>query len=214
MGAGRPVYISFQNTTQQTVSFPIDNKSLLKKNLEAVRAFIAGLPSSPQSDSDEGVHVWTDIPAEKILEFLQAYEFSREARDINRQNLINYISRQNNRGELVNWDIVLPRGNPKLEPFKWTKDILTRKIIRVPMTARSIKVLSSPNDRKIWQEKLGRDLKDPSRACMMLYLIDRNSGSEGDIKFFQNPAEAEDILGLVLLFPESKSNETIEYVSQ
>ena len=214
MGAGHPLYLSFQNTTQQTVSFPVDNNALLRKNLDAVRAFIADLPSSIQSDSNEGAHMWADVSSEKIIEFLQDYEFSREAREVNRQHLISYISRQNNRGELVNWDIVLPRGNPKLGPFKWTGDILTRKIVRFPMTSKSIKVLFSPNDGKIWQEKLQRDLKDCSRGCIMLYIIDRNSGLESDIKFFRNQDEAEDIVGLVFIFPESKSNETIEYVSQ
>lgn len=214
MGAGRPVYISFQNTIQQTVAFPIENKSLLRKNLEAAQAFISGLPDGKQSVSDEGAHIWTDVPSPFVLEFLQAYEFSREARDVNRQNLASYISRQNNRKELTLWDIVVPRGNPKLEPFKWTKEILTRKIIRIPMTTRSVRVLSSPSDIKSWQEITGRDMKDPTRGCLMLYLIDRESGLGGDIKFFQNLSDAEDILGLVLIFPESQSHETIEYISQ
>lgn len=216
MGAGRPVYISFQNTVQQTVSFPVDHKELLRKNLEAGQSFLSSLPENKrQSASDEGTHIWTDIPSSSVLEFLQAYEFSREARDVNRQNLVSYITRQNkNRDELSLWDIVVPRGNPKLEPFKWTKDVLTRKIIRTPMMAKSIRVLSSPSDLKGWQQMAGRDLKDPTRGCLMFYLIDRESGLGSDIKFFQNPSEAEDILGLVLIFPESKSNETIEYISQ
>ncbi len=214
MGAGRPLYISFQNTLQQTVAFPMENKSLLQNNLEAAKTFISGLPDNLQSASDEGTHIWTDVPSEKILEFLQAYEFSREARDVNRQNLVSYISRQNNRGELVLWDVVIPRGNPKLEPFKWTKNILTRKITRVPMTSKSIRVLSSPADIRNWQQVAYRDLKDPKRGCLMLYLIDRKSDLGSDVKFFPNTSDAEDILGLVLAFPESKSNETIEYVSQ
>lgn len=215
MGAGRTLYISFQNTIQQTVTFPVDNKSLLQKNIESARAFISQLPKKgKKSFSDEGMHMWTDIPSDTVMEFLQAYEFSREARDVNRQNMVSYISRQNNRDELILWDIVVPRGNPKLEPFTWTKDILTRKIIRVPMTSKSIRVLSSPSDIKNWQQATGRDLKDPKRGCMMLYLIDRESDTGGDTKFFHNSSDAEDILGLVLFFPESKSNETIEYVSQ
>lgn len=214
MGAGRSIHISFQNTTQQTVSFPVENKSLLHKNLEAGKAFISNLPAVWHSASDEGAHIWTDIPATSIIEFINEYEFSREARDVNRQNLASYITRQNNKDELVLWDIVLPPGNPAQDPFTWTKDILTRKIVRSPMTPHSIKVLSSPSDLKYWQQKTGRDLKDPRRGCIMLYLIDRKSGLEKDIKFFPDPAGAEDIIGLVIIFPESKSHETIEYVSQ
>lgn len=82
------------------------------------------------------------------------------------------------------------------------------------MTAKSIRVLSSPADIRNWQQITNRDPKDPTRGCLMIYLIDRESGLEGDIKFFQNQSEAEDVLGLVMIFPESKSHETIEYISQ
>jgi len=214
MGAGRPVNISFQNTIQQTVVFPVENKTTLCKNIDAAHAFISGLSKAPKSASDEGAHIWTDIPASAIVDFLNSYEFSREARDVNGHNLVSYITRQNSRGELKLWDIVLPRGNPKQGPHTWKKDIMTRKIIREPMTGRSIRVLSSPNDIKSWRQATNRDLRDTLRGCIMLYLIDRKSGMEHDVKFFSDPSVAEDILGLVLHFPESQSNETIEYISQ
>jgi hypothetical protein len=214
MGAGKHWKISFQNTNQQTVAFPVENKSLLQKNLDAAQAFISKMPSVKQSDSDEGAHTWKDIPSPMIIDFLENYEFSREAWDVNRQNLVSYISRQNEKKELIMWDVVLPHGNPKMEPFKWTKDILTRKIIRTPMNSHAIKVLSSPSDIRNWQQVTSRDLKDPSRGCIMLYLIDGKQCFESDIKFFQTPSGIEDILGLVLIFPESKSHETIEYITQ
>ncbi|MDE1874540.1 MAG: Z1 domain-containing protein [Patescibacteria group bacterium] len=214
MGAAKRLNISFQNTIQQTVSFPVDRKELLHKNLESAKAFVSKLPKAWNSKSDEGPYIWKDIKASSIIEFLGDYEFSREARDVNRINLINYISRQNSKGELVSWDVVLPQGNPKCEPYTWAPRLLTRKIIRTPMTPKSIKVLSNPGDIKYWQEKTGRDLKDPSRGCIMLYLIDRKSVVGKDHTFFRDLSEAEDIAGLVMIFPESKSHETIEYVSQ
>lgn len=214
MGAGRPVSISFQNTTQQTVAFPIDNKTLLRNNIEAAHGFISELPAMSVSKSEEGIHIWKDAPAASVIEFLNSYEFSREARDVNRQNLVSYISRQNSRGELTTWDIVLPRGNPKRELHSWAKEVFTRKVERVPMTGRSIRVLSSPGDRKSWLKLTGRDPKDAARGCLMFYLIDKTSGLEDNRPFFENPAEAEDILGLVFIFPESQSHETIEYISQ
>lgn len=214
MGAGRPVFISFENTSQQTVSFPVDNVKLLRNNIEAAAAFIAGLPVKPQSSTKEGMHIWRDIKSESLIEFLNAYEFSREAISVNRQNLVGYISRQNTCGELTTWDVVLPSGSHQQKVHPWTKNIFTRKIMRTPMTAKSIRVLSDPSDRTRWLDMTGRDPKDPKRGCMMLYLIDRESGIEKGINFFENPAEAEDILGLVFIFPESQSHETIEYISQ
>lgn len=214
MGAGRTINISFENTRSETVAFPVDSKTLLRKNLEAARAFISQLPGDKESTSDEGPHIWRDVPAAQVMEFLQAYEFSREARDVNRQNLVGYITRQNGRGELVQWDVMLPRGNPIRPPYAWTADVLTRKIIRTPMTPRSIRVLSSPGDIEEWRKRTGRDPKDPTRGCIILYLIDRESGDNGDVKFFSSPADGEDIVGLVFVFPESRSHETIEYISQ
>lgn len=214
MGAGKPVRISFQNTRSETVAFPIENKSLLEKNLNSAKALFTHLPASKRSKTKNGVNIWRNISPSKVIEFLEDYEFSREARGVNRQNLVNYIKRQNDNNELLSWDIVLPKGNPKLQPYKWSKDIFTHKIIRSPMTARSIRVLSSPSDIDDWREFTGSDPKDPKHGCLMLYLIDKNSEGKNGMKFFSDQSGAEDILGLVFVFPESKSNATVEYISQ
>jgi len=212
MGAGRQIAISFQNTIQQTVAFPVHSKPALRKNIEAAGALLSNLPTSPDSVSNEGMHIWTSVAASAITDFLKAYEFSRDARDVNRQLLISYIERQNRRGELVEWDVVLPHGNPNLDPYTWAPGIFTRKINRAPITQKSIGVLSSRGDIDAWRKRAGRNPKDPTRGGLMLYLIDRDSGE--DIKFFATPADGEDIVGLVFAFPESQSNETIEYISQ
>lgn len=214
MGAGRPISISFENTSQQTVSFPVNDKSLLRTNIDSAHGFIAGLPRTPNSETKEGMHIWQNVNSELILEFLESYEFSREARDVNRQNLVGYIKQQNQCGELTSWDVVLPGGSKKEEVHRWTKNIFTRKVIRRPMTSHSIKVLSDPNDKLKWQTITGRDLKDPKQGCIMLYLINRESGKDKGKEFFDTPASAEDILGLVFIFPESQSHETVEYISQ
>lgn len=214
MGAGRPIAISFENTSQQTVAFPVRDKSLLRTNINAAHAFITGLPVKSQSETEEGMHIWENVDAKFIVEFLEAYIFSKEARGVNRQNLVGYIKRQISCGELTTWDVVLPKGSGKQEVHRWTRNIFTRKIMRTPMTSRSIRVLSDPNDKVKWQALTGRDLKDSRHGCIMLYLIDKESGMEKERRFFDKPEEAEDILGLVFLFPESQSHETVEYISQ
>lgn len=214
MGAGRPISISFESTTQQTVSFPVDDKKLLQNNIEAASVFISSLTLKPQSLSKEGMHIWKDIEADKIIEFLESYAFSTDAINVNRQNIVNYIKRQNSCGELIRWDIVLPNGSHKQKIYPWTKNIFTRKVERKPITTRSIGVLSDPSDLAKWTELTGRDMKDPTRGCIFLYMIDKDSGLNREIKFFSSPTNAEDILGLVFKFPESESHETIEYISQ
>ncbi len=214
MGAGRQVSISFQNTIQQTVAFPVGNKTTLRNNMEAARALISHLGRPSRSLSGEGMHLWLDVPADAVDEFLRSYEFSRDARDVNRQLLTAYIERQNARGELTNWDVVLPRGNPNLDPYTWTPGVFTRKIIRAPITPTSIGVLSSRGDIDGWRKEANRQPTDSTRGGLMLYAIDRESAGTNGTKFFASAADAEEIIGLVFAFPESQSHATIEYVSQ
>jgi hypothetical protein len=213
MGAGR-VRITFQNGSAQTVAFPVDNKAALRNNLEAARTFIARLPGSPEIGSKGNLLVWKDVAPDAIFDLLGRYEFSRDARDVNRENLVSYIEEQNRRGELIAWDIVLPRGNPQQEPYAWTPNIVTHRFLRSPITQKSIGILASPNDKRLWREQTGRDPKDPTRGALFLYLIDRKSDEDTSVKFFPNPNDAEDILGLSFVFPASQSHATIEYISQ
>ncbi len=213
MGAGKPIYISFQNILSETVTFPVDNKSLLEKNIKSAHSLISGLSKIRQKSPEDGNYIWSDISSETIIEFLNDYEFSREARDVNRQNLVNYIKRQNQNNELISWDVVLPHGSKKMPSYTWAKGVITHKIFRRPFTAHSIKVLSDPNDIETWKIISGHDRENPKFGCMMLYLIDKTVHSKR-FKFFPDPVKSEDILGLVFVFPKSKSNATVEYVSQ
>ena len=214
MGAGRPMSISFENSSQQTVSFPIEDKDALTSNINVAHSFISSLSENSSSDTKDGMHIWKDVATKSILDFINTYKFSNESRAVNSQNISGYIKRQNSHGELVIWDVVLPAGNRKLEPVRWLDNIFTHKVMRAPLTSHSISVLSDPNDKVRWQARTGRDLKDPERGCIMIYTIDRKSKSDIGLAFFDKPEKAEDILGLVFIFPESNSHETVEYISQ
>jgi hypothetical protein len=110
--------------------------------------------------------VWKDVAPDAIFGLLGRYEFSKDARDVNRENLVSYIEEQNRRGELTAWDIVLPRGNPKQEPYAWTPNIVTHRFLRSPITQKSIGILASPNDKRLWREQTGRDPNDPTRGAL------------------------------------------------
>lgn len=213
MGAGRPVNISFGNTDAQTVTFPIGNKATLRRNEDAARSLIKAMGKPDISASAEGMHIWMDKPSSAVVGFLQSYTFSKDAAAVNRENLSKYIERQNAKGELRLWDIVVPRGSAKLEPYPWADYAIARRIMRSPTTKNSIRVLSSPPDIAAWKGAAGRTGTDPDRGCLLLYAIDKNSGNSKKT-FFTSPSDANDIVGLVMVFPDSKSNVTVEYVSQ
>lgn len=213
MGAGRSINISFQNTTQATVRFPIEHRKALTDNIDAARAMVASLGPAWASASPEGMHVWRDVPAEGILEFLGAYTFGERTSVMNRANLTAYIRRLNSRGELQRWDVCIPRGNPERDAVTWSGNIMSRCILRRPISPTSIGTLWSPTDRKPWLELAQRtDTDDPELGCLFLYLVDRNSGEPGRQYFKDAGAH---ILGLVLHFPSSRRPDlTLSYISQ
>lgn len=207
MGAGRQIRISFQNETKQTVNFPTDSRSALEGNIDAARALLRQLGRPALSVSKEGMHVWKDVPATAILEFLRSYVFGAGATEVNRPNLCTYIQRQNERSELRRWDLLIPRGSPDRPPFSWAEDVSSRRVERTPTSATSIGTLYSGNDFAQWKQQAGRTGDDPDLGLLIFYLIDRESGP------LFLPA-ATDILGLALKFPGSRSNVVVDYVSQ
>lgn len=211
MGAGKPIRISFQNETKQTVNFPTENRAALQGNIDAARAFLRQLGQPSVSVSKEGMHLWKDIPAARILEFLRAYTFGAGATEVNRANLSAYIQRQNERGELRRWDITVPRGSPDRPPFAWTDVVSSRRVERSPVSATSIGTLYSKNDSDQWMQQSRRSGTDPDVGLIVFYLIDKDSGATGQPSFRGAGA---DVLGLAVKFPASRTNVLVDYVSQ
>jgi hypothetical protein len=213
MGAGRQIGISFQNTTQSTVNFPTGKRTAITANIDAARVLITSLGPPDASASPEGMHVWRDIAAERILDLLRAYTFGETASVVNGTNLTAYIRRLNGQGELRRWDVCIPRGNPERDAVVWAGNVLSRCVLRTPISPTSIGALWSPTDRQPWlhlAQRPGSD--DPDLGCLFLYLIDRNSGDPGR-QFFQEAGAH--VLGLVLLFPSSARPDLITpYISQ
>jgi hypothetical protein len=212
MGAATVVRISFQNGESETVTFPLNDRAVLRNNQQAARTFVRGLEAPSSSVTTEGMHVWRDVPAARVLDFLDSYTFGA-APVVNRPNLTKYIRRQNARGELVLWDIVIPRGSGATEPFYWSDDVIARKVERSAFKEQSIKVLRSPGDILEWRRLGGRSADDSTRAGIFLYAVDRSSGVDKNKPLFPN-GDGEDVIGLVFSFPDSRSNATVEYVSQ
>lgn len=157
------------------------------------------------------MHIWKDVLSAHILEFLGSYTFGAGATAVNRASISAYIQQQNTLGALRRWDIAVPRGNPIRAPFLWTDEVFGRRVIRTPSSATSIGVLSSPNDLEQWRRHASRSGDDPDVACLMFYLIDKESGEPGHALF---SAAGTDLLGLVFQFPASPTNDLIDYVSQ
>ena len=153
MGAGKAVNISFRGTYTQTVSFPIGDKVALRRNEDAAKGFVQSMGTPDLPASNDGMHIWKDRAASEVLGFVQSYTFSKDAPEVNRDNLTKYITRMNTKKELRSWDVVVPGGNPALDPYRWAADVIARRIMRSPRTKNSIGVLSNPGDIAEWKKK-------------------------------------------------------------
>ena len=207
--AGQVDIISFQGKISQTVSFPFDRPIDLNDNQRIMREWLKGLGPVVRSVSRDGMHLWREIPAGQILDLIKSYKFSKDAPDVNKHYLSKYIENKNGLGELIKWDIIIPRGNPKNNPYTWTNNVVSRKVTRSLATKKSIKVLVSNGDIDEWQREFKRKSNSPMLGSLFLYVIDAKPLIDGSGR-----AGIPDTIGLVFNFPQSKSTSPAQYVSQ
>lgn len=213
LGAGKMVSLSLAGQPRETVSFP-DDFDHIKRNLQTAKAFVQALGEPARSLARDGMHLWSGVQATEILTFIDSYVFGAEAQVVNRTVLSSYIRGCIERGELGQWDIAIPAGNPDRDLVTWAAGVSSHKVKRSPHTRHSIGVLRNPGDLRTWQKELKRGLDDPSIGCLMLYAVDKESTSKSGIRFYDDPAQGEDIVGLLLAFPRPKAFVPVPYISQ
>jgi|GEM_PF-1591320 len=212
MGAGRLQNVSLVGA-RQTVTFPVDEPRILQQNIDTAAKFIERLGKPRLSVTEEGMHLWSDVPADVVLQLVESYAFAATAPVVNRPVLRAYIQELLNRGELLKWDVVLPRGAPERRPFVWSERVVTRRIKRKPATQNSIGVLQSAGDLDTWRSKLGRQHDDPMRGGLLLYAIDQTGLGEA-ASDYRLGAGSVDIVGLMFVFPNPRNYVPVPYVSQ
>ena len=215
-GAGRRINISLQSGKNETIAFPLNDVSALKDNQRVVKAWLEEL-GQPIKDEKlpQGSWVWKNIRPGKIIELIQNYHFSKEAMRVNEEVLKSYIEKQNKKKELTDWTVVLPSGSKKGDPFSWMSGVSTGKVTRRLNKRRTgdrtaIKVLTEPKDIALVREAYSIS---PEKGALLIYAVDKNSGAGTDRALFPN-SDGEDIIGLAFIFPHSKSQATVEWVTQ
>ena len=208
MGAGRPINPWLAGQIKQTVTFPTDNIEKIRANTDLAKSFVKkiGLPI----DKEDGYHGWTDVPSQEIILFLQSYIFG-DGFAVNSAVLTSYITKMNTQQELRKWDIFLPAGSKT--NFSWGSGIEAKTIQRSPLTQKSIGVLSSASDLNRWKQAFDRFSDNPDRGCLMLYALDGKHVNSTKISFYKG-IDKPDIVGIVLIFPNSKKIVPSMYVSQ
>lgn len=184
--------------------------------------------------------LYRDVPAELVLEFLGEYAFHPKARRLQPDPIRRYIEQAVSNGELLTWDVfVVGRGGGRpaeLGP-ETVGTIQRSRVHQEWQDYTNIQVLTGSRDRLIGMSAadarevpakatdkqiagIRKDLGD-DRPMLGLYPIDKDSqplrptSRNGGKVSLRRPLEAaEDVLGLALFFPTSRSERlTVDYVS-
>ena len=116
--------VSYEGARPQTIYFSRLDKVWLESNLGAARHLLAPLPAPVISAA--GRTVWKGVPATSILEFLRRYSFHPRSRDLNRELITGYISKQNEVDGLIDWNVVVlgrERALPELGTVRLRSDL-------------------------------------------------------------------------------------------
>lgn len=183
MRTARDLELSFSGGLSETVNFHRDTTAL-KTNLEATRRLIASL-GAPETDprrqraDKEHVwkgHLWNNVSADHVLDFLEAYRSHPEARKANSLLLAQFIRSLVPQRELTRWTVALIGGGEGT-PLTFGNGVAVQMLQRTAHgkhTDRySIRRLMSPRDEAIdldeasWRDALAETRRafhaDPGR---------------------------------------------------
>ena len=143
MQHGTELQVSFAGDISETTVFST-NQRILDQNHAAASDFLGRLTSdgimhipdpeqqrpSGRSNRWKGSHLWMGVPAGHVLSFLDKFSTHEDAARANAPVLARYIRQQSQRGELVDWNVLLVGGEGEdLAAFgPWS----VRSVIRQP----------------------------------------------------------------------------------
>jgi len=228
MGAARIVQGSYSKRLVQTIWFPLDRIHILERNLNVGESFIREHEWSPISigGQHQGSYISRDIRNTEILEFFDNYQFASRGdiaefgSSLDPNDLKNYIRRENGFGNLLEWNVAVvgkqELDNDDDEIVNWSGlQIIPVVRSRLKNYRYKIGALSDPNHLNIDYPEL-QDPYDRVKPLLILYRISRNSKTRNRRNtedLFQNINQMSDVLGLVIVFPQSRTTPS-DYISQ
>ena len=192
---------SYDARGPRTINFKFDNINVLAeredKNLLTVKEFLHQLGNSYTQEKKGPV--WSNVPAEKIINFLDKFIIDETHSDFDMPLAVEYIKKLNSKGELINWTITIcgkESLDPKLKEVDWgLKDIKINQINRSrDKSQNTLRNITSPGDEAI-------DLSSEEEKKVE-ELLAKNYSKNKAIRIARSPTR-----GLILLYPISKYSE-------
>lgn len=111
----KSVAISYSATTTSTVTFSIRHR---ERNWKQLGLLLEGLQREPD-DLQYGLHIWRDVPPERVLDFLEGYGPDDAAIQANPNAISRYIRDRLADDELTTWTVALAdiQGDEHAPPF-------------------------------------------------------------------------------------------------
>lgn len=239
MGAATTRQISYSESLNQTIWFPLDSPEILRANYNLGDRFISNINAEFGFELRDSLYLAQNIPGELVLRnFLYRYSFAdRESTGgpgLDYERLLAYIFRRLNdqNPELQNWSVSLV-GN--LNPLSGSDDPVTYGGMSLNRIRRSRKhtergynigVLTEPDHLRVdlfENAESPYDGRSPQNPLLLLYLIWRGSTAR---VYIENPgydqridlyryldSDQVDVLGLAVVLPRS-DYEPYNYIGQ
>lgn len=96
------------------------NLEVIHSNLVATTDFIQSLEGTPQTIRDN--HLWTDVPAQNIRQFLQRFRLSESLKAADPANLLRFIDVQLANNELTSWRVAVMSKRATAKRLQIDKD--------------------------------------------------------------------------------------------
>lgn len=159
MQGAKAVSLDFTGTFIQTILFDADN-DILKANLDCTISLLNDLEVGGRANIDSPCRsaiVWESIPYQRILSYLDSYQFQSRMRAMNNKDLLlQWIDRMTQTGVLGNWNVVLAgkndNGTDGNSTLKISDTLTISKVNRAPLDGNpipnvyNIKALRNPKD--------------------------------------------------------------------
>jgi plasmid stability protein len=237
MRSAQKVGSAFGGQRAQPRFFRAGDKEWLDANMAAVRRLAADLVAIDGTpDRVDSSLVWRGIPADVILDFLDAYQFHDDNPELKVGAIRQYIDKRiQDSDELTRWNVVLMgSGSARLGEVDLGSGITLKKSRRsklkdTPPAAADIKTLMSRRDAALDllpppsgspPEKVivdRRSAEMPGVGLLVLYVIDaeskpkvprvRKTGTKPSLR--EPLAAVRDVAGAALVFPRPEHDEAV-----
>jgi len=231
MRNGTKMKVTYDGYMVQTL-FIHNNKKIIHQNFIAVENLIKNY----SYDNIKTGYIFRNISADSIKYFLNDYKTHERNITWKPEYLIDYISKLNKEGELINWTVVILskessnykkritgiKGDIGLtlrnateitaEFIQFEKALLSKHHEKLDLTDKEkekLEIRIQKSEEKIEAPKLIRSCRSTERGLLLIYPVFGSKKNNSDIRYGEGEFP---VFGYVISFPDSGKEKQVEYI--